>query len=131
MSFTVSPLAKIITLASTLALGFILIILSCALYNNWVPLTVVGIFLLAPVPNALCGKWDGNDDFMSETSTAVLDFGRFFTGFLVFSGIALPIVLAHNSIIGISAMAMSLVGGFIIYGTIVTFSAFFHQSEEF
>jgi uncharacterized membrane protein len=40
-------------------------------------------------------------------------------------------VLAHNSIIGISAMAMSLAGGFIIYGTIVTFSAFFHQSEEF
>jgi hypothetical protein len=40
MPFTVSPLAKIITLASTLALGFILIILSCALYNNWVPLTV-------------------------------------------------------------------------------------------
>lgn len=63
--------------------------------------------------------------------STVVDFGRFFTGFLVFSGLALPVVLAHNTIIGIPAMIMSLVGGFLVYATIVTFRAFFHEPEDF
>lgn len=64
----ISPLSKIIALSTVLAAGFILIILSCALFNNWVPLTVVGLFLLAPIPNGLCGRFQAHDDFMSESS---------------------------------------------------------------
>lgn len=36
----VAPLTKIIFLAGFLAAGFLLIILSCALWNNWYPLYV-------------------------------------------------------------------------------------------
>ena len=45
--------------------------------------------------------------------------------------IALPVVLAHNGTIEIPAMIMSIVGGVLIYGTIVSFSMFFREQEEF
>lgn len=67
----ISPLYKIIALSTVLAAGFILIILSCALFNNWIPLTVVGLFLLAPIPNGICGRFQAQDDFMSESSRYV------------------------------------------------------------
>lgn len=126
-----SPLSKIISLSSVLALGFLLIVLSCALFNNWLPLIVVALFLIAPLPNAICGRYGGGDDFMSENSNTVVDFGRFCTGFLVFSGLALPVVLGHNHLIGMAAMIMSLSGGLLVYLTIITFGAFFHEQEEF
>jgi len=37
MSFTMS---RIILLSFVLALGFLLVILSCALFNNWLPILV-------------------------------------------------------------------------------------------
>ncbi|KAK9477022.1 vacuolar protein sorting 55 [Lipomyces japonicus] len=126
-----NPLSKIIILASVLAAGFLLIILSCALYNNWLPLLVVGVFLIAPLPNALCERYQ-NDDFMSEgNGNAVVDFGRYITGFLVVTGLALPFALAHARVIGIPAMVMSIFGGILVYGTIITFTLFFRESEEF
>lgn len=120
---------KIFILSSILALGFVLIILSSALYHNWLPLTVVLMFILAPLPNALFGS--KNDDFMSETPDLLVDFGRFFTAFLLTSGVALPITFAHNGLINIPAMMMSLAGGALVYGTIVTFGAVFYETEEY
>ncbi|KAG5362476.1 Vacuolar protein sorting-associated protein 55 [Yarrowia sp. C11] len=127
----ISPLSKIITLSTVLATGFLLIILSCALWNNWLPLIVVAVFCLAPAPNAICQSWAGQDDFMSESSSTVIDFGRFSTGFMVVSGLSIPVMLAHNSIINTAAMWMSLSGGLLIYATIITFGAFFYEPEEF
>lgn len=45
--------------------------------------------------------------------------------------LALPAVLAHSGAISIPAMAMSIIGGLLIYGTIVSFSMFFREQEEF
>lgn len=45
--------------------------------------------------------------------------------------IALPIVLAHSDLIQVEAMIMSIVGGLLIYGTIISFSMFFHEEQEF
>jgi len=121
---------KIFALSSVLALGFVLIILSSALYHNWLPLTVVLMFLLAPLPNSLCGS-ARSDDFMSETPDLLVDFGRFFTGFLLVSGVALPVAFAHNGMITVPAMLMSLGGGALIYGTMVTFGAVFYVAEDY
>jgi hypothetical protein len=66
------------------------------------------MFLLAPLPNAVCRRWASSDDLMSETGSTVVDFGRFFTGFLVFSGLVLPVVFAHNHMIGIASMTLFL-----------------------
>jgi hypothetical protein len=45
--------------------------------------------------------------------------------------IALPIVLAHADLIQIEAMVMSIVGGLLIYGTIISFGMFFQEEQEF
>lgn len=45
--------------------------------------------------------------------------------------IALPMVLAHSGIIQVPAMVMSIIGGLLIYGTIILFVRFFHEEEEF
>ncbi|KAK9469974.1 vacuolar protein sorting 55 [Dipodascopsis tothii] len=127
-----NPLSKIIVLASVLAAGFLLIILSCALYNNWLPLLVVGVFLIAPLPNTICERYQNSDDFMSEGSgSSAVDFGRYLTGFFVVTGLALPVALAHARVIGAEAMLMSISGGLLVYGTIITFTLFFRESEEF
>jgi hypothetical protein len=160
--------------AQVLAIGFLLIILSCALFQQYLPLLVVATFVLAPLPNWICGRCANPDDFGAEGSgNAVLDFGKFCTGFLVVMGIgefclvsldearfdsraichlewlarcglkvvwmfanrsratALPVVLAHSEIIRIPAMIMSIVGGLLIYGTIISFGMFFQEDQEF
>ncbi|OIW29576.1 vacuolar protein sorting 55 [Coniochaeta ligniaria NRRL 30616] len=127
-------LKTIIALSFVLAVGFLLVILSCALWHSYFPLLVVATYVLAPVPNWICAHCGaGPDDFVESGSggSAVLDLGRFFTGFLVVMGIALPIVLAHSHIIEIGAMVMSVVGGLLIYGTIISFTMFFQEEQEF
>lgn len=102
---------------------------------------------------------------MESAGSAVVDFGRFCTGFLVVMGvgmgslsprivdfswiaelqermresivtdvcllIALPVLLAHCGLIRVPAMAMSIVGGLLIYGTIISFTMFFHEEQDF
>ncbi|KAL1840720.1 hypothetical protein VTJ49DRAFT_160 [Mycothermus thermophilus] len=124
-------LKTIIALSFVLAVGFLLVILSCALWHSYYPLLVVATYVLAPVPNWICGHCANPDDFVESAGAAVLDLGRFCTGFLVVMGIALPIVLAHSNLISVPAMIMSVVGGLLIYGTIISFTMFFQEEQEF
>ncbi|KAK5662768.1 hypothetical protein OQA88_6175 [Cercophora sp. LCS_1] len=124
-------LKTIIALSFVLAVGFLLVILSCALWKAYYPLLVVATYVLAPVPNWICSHCANPDDFVESSGAAVLDLGRFCTGFLVVMGFALPIILAHSSIITIPAMVMSIIGGLLIYGTIISFSMFFQEDQEF
>jgi len=124
-------LKTIISLSFVLAIGFLLVILSCALFKQYLPLLVVATYVLAPLPNWICGRCSNPDDFVESSGSAVVDFGRFVTGFLVLMGVALPAVLAHSNIITFAAMVMSIVGGLLIYGTIISFSLFFQEEQEF
>ncbi|KAI1138737.1 vacuolar protein sorting 55 [Hypoxylon sp. FL0543] len=124
-------LKTIIALSFVLAIGFLLVILSCALYKVYYPLLVVGTYVLAPIPNWVAGRCANPDDFVESSGNGVLDLGRFCTGFLVVMGIALPAVLAHSALIGIPAMIMSIIGGLLIYGTIISFGMFFQEEQEF
>jgi hypothetical protein len=45
--------------------------------------------------------------------------------------LALPVLLAHSGLITIPAMAMSIIGGLLIYGTIISFSMFFQEEHDF
>ncbi|RYP10530.1 hypothetical protein DL765_008099 [Monosporascus sp. GIB2] len=123
-------LKTIIALSFVLAVGFLLVILSCALWRVYYPLLVVATYVLAPLPNWICGRLASPDDFESS-GNAVLDLGRFCTGFLVVMGIALPVVLAHSHLIEMGAMVMCIVGGLLIYGTIISFGMFFQEEQEF
>ncbi|TQS37975.1 hypothetical protein Golomagni_01529 [Golovinomyces magnicellulatus] len=133
-------LKTIISLSFILAIGFLLVILSCALFHQYLPLLVVVTYVLAPLPNWICGRCANPDDFVSDNSgNAIVDFGKFCTGILVFMGLgmytisfgALPITLAHSDIIRWYAAVMSIVGGALIYATIIIFGMFFHDESEF
>ena len=80
-------LKTIIALSFVLAVGFLLVILSCALWKEYYPLLVVATFVIAPIPNWICGHCANPDDFVESSGAAVLDLGRFFTGFFVVMGI--------------------------------------------
>ena len=83
-------LKTIIALSFVLAIGFLLVILSSALYKNYLPLIVVATYVVAPLPNWIASRCANPDDFMdmSEGSGgAVVDAGRWGTGFLVVMGI--------------------------------------------
>ncbi|KAI5367636.1 hypothetical protein Slin15195_G027680 [Septoria linicola] len=124
-------LKTIIVLSFILAIGFLLVILSSALFESYLTLLVVATYVIAPLPNWICAKAQAHDDFMDNGSNSIVELGRFLTGFLVVMGIALPIVLAHCDQIKIPAMIMSIVGGLLIYGTIISFGLFFREQEEF
>ncbi|RKF64762.1 Vacuolar protein sorting-associated protein 55 [Erysiphe neolycopersici] len=125
-------LKTIILLSFVLAIGFLLVILSCALFHQYLPFLVVVTYVLAPLPIWVCGRMTSPDDFSSEDSgNWILDVGRFCSGFMVLMGIALPIVLAHSDIIRWSAAVMSILGGALIYGTIITFGMFFQEESDF
>lgn len=70
-----------------LAIGFLLVILSAALFHNYLTLLVVATYVIAPLPNWLCGRAANHDDFMESHGNGVVDFGRFLTGFFVVMGI--------------------------------------------
>jgi hypothetical protein len=80
-------LKTIIALSFVLAIGFLLVILSCALWKAYYPLLVVATFVLAPVPNWVCGRFSNPDDFSDSGGSAVLDLGKFLTGMFVVMGI--------------------------------------------
>ncbi|KAI1458406.1 vacuolar protein sorting 55-domain-containing protein [Annulohypoxylon moriforme] len=80
-------LKTIIALSFVLAIGFLLVILSCALYKVYYPLLVVATYVLAPVPNWIATRCANPDDFVESTGNGVLDLGRFCTGFMVVMGI--------------------------------------------
>ncbi|KAI9837430.1 MAG: Vacuolar protein sorting-associated protein 55 [Thelocarpon superellum] len=124
-------LKTIIALSFVLAIGFLLVILSSALWKNYFPLLVVATYILAPLPNWICARCANPDDFIESGGNAIVDFGRFCTGFLVVMGIALPTLLAHCGIIVYPAMVMSIAGGLLIYGTIISFTMFFQEEQDF
>lgn len=132
LDFKVSPLTKIISLSGFLSMGFLLVILSCALFNNYYPLFDILIFLLAPLPNTLFSRRSyGSSDFMSDSSmNNGNDFAHFLTGMLVTSGFALPLVFYHCQLITPESCVMSMLGGSIIYFSIVVFSWFFQTSSD-
>jgi hypothetical protein len=92
-------LKTIIALSFVLAVGFLLVILSCALWHSYFPLLVVATYVLAPIPNWICAQCGaGPDDFADSGSggSAVLDLGRFCTGFLVVMGIGMLHALSYG-----------------------------------
>jgi len=127
----VAGIKTVILLSFVLAVGFLLIILSCALWQNWLPLLVALTFVLAPLPNALFAHC-GGDDFSAavDEGSGPVDLGRFITSIVVVTGFALPLVLAHSNVIHVGACAMSIIGGGLVYATILSYSAVFKQDDS-
>ncbi|VEU19656.1 DEKNAAC100817 [Brettanomyces naardenensis] len=133
-----SSLTKLIFLSVLIAVGFLNIVLSCALFNNWIPILVVIIFLIAPIPNALaqCISTSYDSNFLGDydddgsVESPFVEFCHFLTGCLVMSGTLLPLILFHCHLINGRSFALSLSGGFIIYLSIVLFSVGFKEDDS-
>lgn len=80
-----------------LAIGFLLVILSSALFQNYLTLLVVATYVLAPVPNWLCSRAANPDDFMDSGSNSIIELGRFMTGFLVVMGVGMFVFLIERA----------------------------------
>ena len=85
----------LLTVFQVLAIGFLLVILSSALFQSYLTLLVVATYTIAPLPNFICGRCANPDDFMENSGSAVIDFGRFCTGFLVVMGVGTWSPFAH------------------------------------
>ncbi|CAI5756152.1 unnamed protein product [Candida verbasci] len=138
-----NPLNKIIFLSAFLASGFLLILLSCALFNNYKPLWVIFIFLIAPLPNLIANSIENARDYNFLTfndynnqsnsqfnQSPLQEFCKFLTGLLIISGISLPLTFYHCGLIQFGSMLMSIIGGLIVYGDIIIFIWFFSNEEE-
>lgn len=132
-----SSLSRLIFLSVLIALGVLNIVLSCALFNNWLPILVLIVFLIAPLPNALAqyatSTYDSNflgDYDSDEAESPFVEFCHFLTGLFVISGTCLPIVMYHTSLITGSALSLSLTGGFLIYLSIVLFMVGFKDDDD-
>ncbi len=72
----------------------------------------------------------GYDDYSADYNSAFVDFGHFLTALMVVSGFAFPLTLAHAGVIAGTACVMSVTGGALVYGTILTYSNFFSEAED-
>lgn len=71
------------------------------------------------------------NDYMDSTSPgAAVDFGHFLTGFLLSTGLALPIMMTHVGLITTGAGIMSIIGGLLVYGSIIAYSRFFGSEND-
>lgn len=120
----------IISLAFALATGLLLLILACALENNWWPLFTLFFFLLAPAATYVGKRGCGgeSDDFGGSSTGS--DVGSFMTAVFVVSGLALPIVLQHSFVISSQAMALTIAGGICVYGATAAYIHLFAQDDS-
>ncbi|RHZ81078.1 hypothetical protein Glove_123g41 [Diversispora epigaea] len=122
---------NIIALSFVLAVGFLLVILSGALFGNWLILLVVATYVLAPIPNWISFRCSGGYDYYSDgQNNGCKDFGQFITAIFIVTGVCLPLVLAHSEVITYTAMVMSIAGGLLVYATIIAYSAFFASEGD-
>ncbi|KAG4304886.1 hypothetical protein PORY_001561, partial [Pneumocystis oryctolagi] len=114
-----------------LSIGFLSSILSCALFSNWFPFFTIIIYTFAPLPNIICNRISDTNDFINDAfGGSIKDIGRFITGILVTSGIALPIILEHIHLITRYATILSISGGLLIYTTILVYSDIFLRDRD-
>jgi len=120
-------LKVIIALAGAIAVGLVLNILACVLYNNnFLPIFVVIAYFFAPMPNIIFGRCADSMDVHSRWK----DLGYFITGILIVSGFALPAVFAHSLLITWQAFGFAVGGGVIVYVTLLVYLHVFHKRKS-
>jgi len=88
---------------------------------------VVVAYFFAPLPNLLCGRCVEGEELFSSVDRNYADTGYFLTGVLVVSGFGVPAVLAHSGMMQPPALVLAILGGLIVYGSILLYLHFFHR----
>lgn len=110
----------LILLSLLFALGISLNFFACLTYQTWLPLWILLMWFMIPIPAFL---WIPPKDRWGEDAVTdnFMDFGFFLTGTLLFSGLAMPVMLAKYKYIPIGAAYMSFGGCIAFCGAGIVF----------
>ena len=118
----------LIGLAFFAAIGVLLLLLGCALYNNWYPMFILIFYSLSPIPCLLARQF--TDDIDPDDSP-LWDFCIFLTTGIVVSAFGLPGVFAHQGVIGPPSCVLIICGNIIVFFTILTYFMLFTGEDQF
>ena len=123
--------STIIFLSLILSTGILATILSCAVFGNWLPLFSSLAYLLAPLPNLIFGSLAGNNDsIFGNENTGLVEIGYFMTSFLLVFGAGIPLILLHSGKIVFASALLSIIGGALVYVTIVGYLFYFSNQTD-
>ncbi|KAK0395265.1 hypothetical protein QR680_001194 [Steinernema hermaphroditum] len=117
----------VVLLALAGVVGLTLLVLGCALsdFGSWWPMFVITFYILVPIPLMIARHY--NED-MTGTS-ACIEFALFATTGIVISAFALPLVLAHVSVINAGACVFTLLANIVLFGSIIGYFRYFNEEE--
>ena len=133
-----------ISLSFLLAVGLLLIILSCALEGVWWPLFIAVLSSLLPLPNLLANRLTNGLSEGSSFSTAVtsnvaseswisarfIEAGYFVTALMIVCSLGLPILFSHSGMITEKSMWMSFLGALAMDSSILLYVKYFHKDLD-
>jgi len=123
-------LKALVTLAFFGSVGMTLLVVGCAVYDNWWPFFVIIFYMLAPIPMLLSKRYNSSG---MGPSNPCQELAVFLTMGIVISAFGLPIVLARSPAasptIGLPAMWYVLGGNIIVFLTIVGFFITFGNDD--
>jgi len=125
-------LKALVTLAFFGSVGMTLLVVGCALYDNWWPFFVVIFYLLSPIPMLLSRRYSASG---MGPSNPCQELAVFLTMGIVVSAFGLPIILARSpggsdkKVIDLAAMWYVLGGNIIVFLTIVGFFITFGSED--
>jgi len=124
-------LKALVSLAFTGSIGMTLLVVGCALYNNWWPFFVIIFYILAPVPMLLARRYSSSSGM--GPSNACQELAVFLTMGIIISAFGLPIVLARapykEPTISLEAMGYVIGGNIVVFLTIVGFFVTFGSDD--
>jgi len=118
----------IIVLALCLFVGIICLLAGCAIEQNWWALfTLIG-YIFAPLPNLIFERCPSGD--FGDMERSWKDLGYFLTSCFVMTGIGFPLCFYHWGIIPWLTMLLALVGGAIIYISLLIYYHVFAKDHN-
>lgn len=133
---TFNPLQKIIWLSIVLTLGFLLIMIAC-INDSWYSFLIGIFFTIAHLPIVLATyfteKSDYDFDFDPHTSSKAIllkEIAKFVSAFLLVSGLRVPFILHHSHLITKLALILSIIGGIVIYFSVVAFDYYLNKNDN-
>ncbi len=134
MALKINPVSKIIGLSSVLAVGFLMVVLAAAVWGNWMPIVSALFFSMAHLPTLIINSHYVYDNSLEmdedEGTSSASEVGYFLESLLLTSAVALPLSLLHCHTLTKQASVLTVIGGALIYGTIVMFTTFFDGFKE-
>ena len=116
------------SLAATVVIGILLIILACTLYETVSPMLIIPLLIFAPVPNILV-SFLGGGPFAAGPTQGVQETAKFLTGMLGSSALILPFFLCHLEVITLAPAILTCCGTAVMCCSILLFQLYFNPEN--